>query len=615
MADREPVEGDTYIPFDREEQSAWLVYRRLLTYVRAVIGFFLLAILGNIIYAVSSAAMAPAMKYVVEAIENPTPEFRLLVPLLIVVIFTVRGFGTFLSEYFMSRVARSIVHRMRTQIFDHMLRLPNVFFDQNTSGALLSRLTYNVQMVTGAATNAITVLLREGLTIIGLLGYMLYENWKLTLIFLSLGPVIGLLVSYATKRLRRLSKGLQTTMGEVTQVAMETLNGYRVVRIFGGENYESDRFRKASERNVRQQLKLDFTQGVSTPIIQIIISLGIATLIWLALSPEVMEGMTTGEFIAFITAATTCAKPARKLTSINSTLQRGITASTDIFELLAVEPEPDHGQHRIERTPGRIEFRDISFRYPSSQSPVLDQVSLTIEPGQTVAFVGRSGSGKSTLVNLVPRFYELQEGDLLIDGISVREWSIRNLREQISLVNQNVTLFDDDVRHNIAYGTLTQRGEKDMKAAAVAANADEFIDRLPDQYGTRLGDNGVMLSGGQRQRIAIARALLKDAPILILDEATSALDTLAEKQIQKELDKIMQGRTTLVIAHRLSTIENADMIVVMEQGRIVETGTHEDLLQKQGAYAALHHHQRLEQTEQRQTPSDTPEEGGDATLD
>lgn len=566
----------------------WQVYKRLLGYLKPLWFVFALSILGNAIFAMASALMAAAMEPVVEAIQNPTQSYRALVPLLIIGVFALRGLGFFLGTYYIAVVARNIVKAMRQQLFDRMLTLPCRFYDQNSAGHLVSRITFNVEQVTGAATNAVTIAVREGLTVMFLLGYMFYTNWKLTLIFLSVGPIIGLVVSYASKRFRRLSKGIQHSMGDITQVASEAINGYRVVRTFGGEAYESERFHAVVEKNLVQGMKLALTKSLNTPVVQLLISLSIAGLVWIALAPEIIGDMTVGEFIAYITATTTIAKPVRQLTEINAIIQRGIAAANDVFDHLDQEPEEDQGVIDVERVKGEIDIRQVRFRYAPDSDDVLYDINLHIPAGKTVALVGRSGSGKSTLVNLIPRFYDYTSGEILLDGKLLKDYRLASLRNQIALVNQQVTLFNDTIANNIAYGARDRYTEEQIRQAAEAAHAMEFIEALPDGLDTLVGDNGMRLSGGQRQRLAIARALLKDAPILILDEATSALDTQSERYIQDALEAVMKGRTTLVIAHRLSTIENADMIVVMDKGRIVETGTHQELLQKNGHYAALH---------------------------
>lgn len=575
--------------------TGWETYKRLLAYVKPFWLAFVFAVIGNVIYAGASTGMAAAMEYVIAAIENPTDENRVMLTGLIVGVFAMRGLGTFFSQYFISYVGRNVINALRNDVFDRLMKLPSRYFDDNASGRLVSKLTYNVEQVAEATTNAVTITLREGLTILGLLGFMIYTNWKLTLVFLTVGPIIGLVVNYASKRFRRISKRIQGSMGDITHVASESISGYRVVRTFGGEDYERDRFRDVSNRNLRQSLKMASTQAISVPVIQVLVAIAIAALVWTMLSPEIRGEMTTGQLVAFITAATTMAKPIRQTTSVHAKIQKGLAAAYDVFETMDEEPEQDTGTWAPTRVDGGIEFDNVAFRYRDQLDDVLKEINLSIEPGQGVALVGRSGSGKSTLVSLLPRFYEYTGGDIRIDGHSLKEFSLRALRAQIALVNQNVVLFNDTVAANIAYGALRDCTREEIREAAEKAHALEFIDRMPEGMDTLIGDNGVMLSGGQRQRLAIARAILKDAPILILDEATSALDTESERHIQEALDTVMEGRTTLVIAHRLSTIEKADRILVMDNGQIVESGSHEDLLAAGGAYAQLHQVQFSEQ--------------------
>jgi len=582
-------------PLKAPPVGSWTTYKRLLTYVKPFWLAFSLAVLGNIIYAAASTGMAAAMEYVITAIENPTDQNRMLLTGLIVGVFALRGLGTFFSRYFISYVGRNVINALRNDVFDRLMTLPSRYFDDNAAGRLVSKLTFNVEQVAEAATNAITITLREGLTIVGLLGFMLYTNWKLTLVFLTVGPVIGFVVSYASKRFRRISKRIQGSMGDITHVASESITGYRVVRTFGGEDYERERFRDVSERNLKQSLKMASTQAISVPVIQVLVAIAIAALVWTMLAPEIRGEMTTGQLVAFITAATTMAKPIRQVTSVHAKIQKGVAAAYDVFETMDEQPEEDRGGFAPERVEGRIEFDQVSFRYRDQLDNVLEGISLSIPAGQSVALVGRSGSGKSTLVSLLPRFYEYTGGDIRIDDHSLKEFSLQALRSQIALVNQNVVLFNDTIAANIAYGALRDCSREEIREAAAKAHALEFIDRMPEGLDTMIGDNGVMLSGGQRQRLAIARALLKNAPILILDEATSALDTESERHIQEALETVMEGRTTLVIAHRLSTIEKADRILVMDKGHIVESGNHDELLAADGAYAQLHQIQFSEQ--------------------
>lgn len=578
--------------------SSLKIYLRLLGYVKPYIGLFLISILGFIIFASTQPMLAGILKYFVDGLSNPdavlfptVPYLRDLqllqvVPLLIVLIAAWQGLGSYLGNYFLAKVSLGLVQDLRIALFNNLLVLPNRYFDNHNSGHLISRITFNVTMVTGAATDAIKVVIREGLTIVFLFAYLIWMNWKLTLVMLAILPVIALMVGSASKKFRKQSKKIQVAMGDVTHVASETIQGYRVVRSFGGEGYESRRFTAASQDNTSKQLRMTKTGAVYTPMLQLVIYSAMAVLMFLVLF--LRGDATAGDLVAYITAAGLLPKPIRQLSEVSSTIQKGVAGAESIFEQLDEAPEVDHGSVERERITGRLEVRQLSFQYPGSEKPVLNDISFSAEPGQMVALVGRSGSGKSTLANLIPRFYHHETGQILLDGVDVEDYKLRNLRRHIALVTQQVTLFNDSVANNIAYGDLADAPREAIEQAVEAAYAKEFIDRLPDGLDTEVGENGVLLSGGQRQRLAIARALLKDAPILVLDEATSALDTESERHIQAALDRVMKGRTTLVIAHRLSTIEKADLILVMDQGRIVERGTHADLLALNGFYARLH---------------------------
>ena len=599
------------------QQSSLKVYLRLLKYVVPYWGLFAISIFGFLIFASTQPMLGYMLKFFVDGLNNPNAglfsevpwllehapwlaSLPLLqaVPLLIVVIALWQGVGSFLGNYYLARVSMGLVQDLRTALFNNLLTLPNRYFDNHNSGHLISRITYNVTMVTGAATDAIKVVVREGMTVLFLFASLLWMNWKLTLVMLAILPVIGVMVSSASKKFRKQSKKIQVAMGDVTHVASETIQGYRVVRSFGGEDYERQRFFEAAEDNKNKQLRMVKTSAVYTPSLQLVIYSAMAVLMFLVL---LLRGdASTGDLVAYITLAGLLPKPIRQLSEVSSTIQKGVAGAESIFEQLDEAPEVDHGTQERERISGRLEVRNLSFQYPGAEKPVLNDISFVAEPGQMVALVGRSGSGKSTLASLIPRFYHHEQGQILIDGLDVEEYSLRNLRQHIALVTQHVTLFNDSVTNNIAYGDLAGAPIEQVRQAAEAAYAAEFIDKLPQGFDTLVGENGVLLSGGQRQRLAIARALLKNAPLLILDEATSALDTESERHIQAALDEVMKGRTTLVIAHRLSTIEKADLILVMDQGQIVERGNHAELLAQNGYYARLHAKQFEEGDEQPQ---------------
>ena len=590
---------------DLQATSSLKIYFRLLRYVRPYIGLFLLSLAGFLIFASTQPMLGYILKYFVDGLSNPDASLfagvpwllehapwlahlKLLqaVPLLIVLIALWQGIGSFLGNYYLAKVSMGLVQDLRVELFNNLLTLPNRYFDNHNSGHLISRITYNVTMVTGAATDAIKVVVREGMTVIFLFATLLWMNWKLTLVMVAILPVIGLMVTSTSKKFRKQSKKIQTSMGDVTHVTSESIQGYRVVRSFGGEDYEKQRFLGASEENKLKQLKMVKTNAVYTPSLQLVIYSAMAVLMFLVL---LLRGdASAGDLVAYITLAGLLPKPIRQLSEVSSTIQKGVAGAESIFEQLDEEPEVDRGTQERERISGRLEVKDLSFSYPGAEKSVLNNISFVAEPGQMVALVGRSGSGKSTLANLIPRFYHHDQGQILLDGVDVEDYTLRNLRRHIALVTQHVTLFNDTVRNNIAYGDLAGAPLEAVQQAAGDAYAAEFIEKMPQGYDTLVGENGVLLSGGQRQRLAIARALLKDAPLLILDEATSALDTESERHIQAALDQVMQGRTTLVIAHRLTTIEKADLILVMDQGQIVERGSHAELLAQNGYYARLH---------------------------
>ncbi len=561
-------------------------YRRLMGYVFPFWKIFLVSVVGYALYAVTQPLFAMVIKHIIDILGTEERKGMEFLPLFFVALFFMRGVGTFLGSYFLARISAGITHTLRSEIFNHYTCLPISYFDDSNSGYMISRITHNVGEVTRATSDSIRTFVREGFTVIGLLSYLAYVNWQLSMVFLLVAPIIAVLVGYVSKRMKRLSRKMQETVGDMTHVTSEMVNGVRIVKSFGGELYERDRFLKRSLANRGQFLKMVMTMSVHNPLVQFIISLALAGLMYLALF--MMENAGPGEFVAYLTAAFLLPRPIRQLSEANGEIQRGIAAAETLFEILDEPLEKDVGHYEKARVDGVIEFKNLSFTYGKEKTRALKNIHLKIKAGQTVALVGMSGGGKSTMINLIPRFYEYQQGEIQLDGIPLKEYKLTNLREQVALVTQHVTLFNDTIANNIAYGCADKVTREQIVQAAKDAYAMNFIENMPKGLDTEIGENGLKLSGGQRQRLALARAFLKNAPILILDEATSALDSESERYIQLALDKVMVGRTTLVVAHRLSTIQNADKIVVLEKGRIIEQGSHKELLQKGKAYQRLY---------------------------
>ena len=509
-------------------------------------------------------------------------------PFALLLIFFLRGVSGFMSSYSMEWIGRSVVKEIRSELFTRLLHLPVSFYDKNNSAQLVTRLIYHVEKVSEAATNGLKVLVQDSVTIIGSIGVMLYYSWKLTLIILVVAPIIAVLIAYVSRRFRKLSQQIQDQVGEVNQISSETIHATREIRIFNGIDYETKRFEKVNENNFQSYMKRVVTESLSMPMVQFLMAIALSIVVYVATHGDRLDGFTPGKFMAFMTAMIALLDPVKRLTNLSATLQGGIAAGDSIFSLLDEAPEKDLGQAVIQDAKGVFEFKQLSFRYNAESDDVLRDISFSVKAGEKIALVGQSGSGKTTLLNLLPRFYDGWQGEISLDGLPLETIKLKNLRQQFAYVGQDVTLFNDTIRNNIAYGTMRGVTDEQLRSAAESAFALEFIEKLPQGFDTQVGENGTLLSGGQKQRIAIARAILSDAPILILDEATSALDTKSEKHIQNALETLVKNRTTFMIAHRLSTIEKADKILMMDAGQIIETGTHKELLAQKGAYADLY---------------------------
>lgn len=581
---------------DSSDRKTAAVYKRLWRYVlpHKLIG--LIAVIGMTATAFIEAGLVYLLEPLMDnALVAQNLESAKWLPLTFMAIFIARGASGFATEASLGWIGRSVISSLRRDVFGKFLTLPARFFDSRTAGPLLSRMTYNVEMVAESVTSVVTIAIRDVLTVFAAFGVMILQSPKLTVFVIILFPVIAAMIRVLGIAFRRYSNRIQDSVGEVTQVTEEIVRGNWVVKIFGGQDYEKERLYEVDERNRKQNLKLIRVRSLGVAVTQTIFGFGIALVVFLAGRESIEGNLTPGQFISFFSAMMLMLQPVRRITNVNATLQRGVAGADSLFTIIDEPDEVDSGTITCENSKGHVEFRDVSFSYGGDNGPVLQNISLDVEAGRTLAVVGHSGSGKTTLASLLPRFYDITAGEILLDGVSISDYTLKSLRDNISLVSQDVVLFDDTIANNLAYGELRQHSAEDVRRVASIAHILDFSDEMPNGLDTRVGDRGVLLSGGQRQRIAIGRALLKDAPVLILDEATSALDTQSERHIQEGLAELMKDRTTLVIAHRLSTVEKADRIIVIDAGRIVESGTHAELLAAGGQYAVLYRMQFSEE--------------------
>ncbi|MCF9035279.1 lipid A export permease/ATP-binding protein MsbA [Acinetobacter nectaris] len=562
------------------------IYFRLLAYLKPYWGYAIFVLIGFALSALTEVSIAKLLEFIINAIQHKNHNETSLFPFLIILLIFVRGVGSFLGNYFSAVISRNLIFTIREQVFSKLLRLPTNYYLENSSGHITSKILFNIEQLTAASSESVQTIVKEGFITIGLLSYLFYQNWRLTMIIILVAPLIGYAVRKAGKRMRKLSLQVQDKMGDVNHVVQESILGQSVVKSYCGQQLEERKLYYHSLESLKRGLKLLVVNVLNTPVVQLIMAFSMAIIMWLALRPEILGNTSAAEFVSFITAAGMLSKPIQNLTTVNEKLQRGLAAAHSVFEVLDLPEEENKGTLKPTLN-GNIRFKNVGLVYPDGSKAIHD-FNLDVKAGQTIALVGRSGAGKSSLVNLLPRFQGLATGNIYFDDEKIENIELNHLRSQIAMVNQQVFLFDRTVKENIAYGQLEGASDEEVIAAAKTAYAHSFIMELPNGYETKLGAQGLNLSGGQRQRIAIARAILKNAPILILDEATSALDNESEHFIQRAFEQAMQERTTIVIAHRLSTIENADVIVVMDHGRIIEQGTHEELLEKRGAYYQLH---------------------------